>query len=90
MTRPRFDTCPECGFERNVRMDGTFRLHGVGVGIYDRRTCAGSHKPAPNLTAVQYMSDAERLRQIRAMCESLNARGVWSVPTYRLREILDA
>lgn len=87
MTGSRFDTCPECGFERNVRMDGTFRLHGVGVGTYGRRTCAGSHKPAPNLTAVQYMSDAERLRQIRALCANSSTGMIY---VRQIRQILDA
>lgn len=88
MTEMRYDTCPECDTERHVRLDGTFRLHGAGIGGSALRTCPGSHKPAPRLTAVQYMSDAERLRQIRALCSKARDAQV-NLSVSQIQRILD-
>jgi hypothetical protein len=90
MTQPRVDTCPECGTERHVRTDGTFRLHGANNRGSDRHTCPGSHKPAPNLIAVHYMTDAERLRQIRSLCEAGEPSLHNAVYINDILEILDA
>lgn len=88
--------CPECGTERHVRLDGTFRLHAAPYEWpMSARTCEGSHRPAPGFEVAKRMTDAERLQQIRELVAEVIDDGPNRMPSTKsllnvLTEILDA